>query len=227
MTHRADRREKFEPVAVTSPEAFADTFHLSPEVLEKTQTYEAELRRWQTAVNLVSPNTLPSLWQRHFADSAQLTEFIPPSARTLVDLGSGAGFPGLVLAILLEPRGVSVTLIESDQRKAAFLRHVIRTVDIDTAVLSTRIETDANVRRIGKIDVVTARALAPLSRLLTLAWPFCSASTVCVFPKGRNVASELAVAEQDWRFVVQLKPSRTDCDGQIAMVRDIEPAQGG
>ena len=133
------------PAAITTPEDFARAFGVSRETLERLETYEALLKQWQKTINLVAPSTLSDIWHRHFADSAQLLALAPPGAERWLDLGSGAGFPGLVLAILLAERGHGrVTLIESDTRKAAFLGEVARRVGVAVDILGTRIEKSAN-----------------------------------------------------------------------------------
>ena len=212
---------------ITDPESFAQTFNVSRETLEKLAEYEVLLKRWQKAVNLVAPATLDDVWNRHFADSAQLAALIPRTARTVLDLGAGGGFPGLVLAILFAERDPRphVTLVESDQRKAAFLREVAKREKNSVAVLSTRIETDATVRSTGAVDIISARALAPLDRLFALAHPYCHASTILVFPKGRSVDEEIAAARDCWAFDLALKPSLTDRSGRIAVVERLRPRQ--
>ena len=154
------------------------------------------LRKWQRAVNLVAPKTLAHVWHRHFADSLQITGLVPETAQTLVDLGSGGGFPGLALAAHFAVAGGPVVmLVESDQRKAAFLREAARAMEISVEILSTRIENDANLAVLSGVDVVTARALARLPALFGLVQPFICDETVCIFMKGRDVASEIDEAQ--------------------------------
>ena len=207
---------------IKTPEAFKKVFNDSRETIEKLQLYEDELKRWQKAVNLVAPGTLDQIWHRHFADSAQLAQLIPKSATHLVDVGSGGGFPGLVLAILLrERRGLKVTLVESDNRKAAFLRETARRIKIPVEIMSTRIESNASVKKLNSVDTVTARAFAPLDRLLGLVFPVFSRQTVGIFLKGRDFDREIALARQSWAFDVELRESKTDPDGRIVVVRDL------
>jgi 16S rRNA (guanine527-N7)-methyltransferase len=208
---------------IDGPEDFVREFAVSRETLNRLICYENLLRQWQKAVNLVAPQTLTEVWHRHFADSAQLLPLIPAGARTLVDLGSGGGFPGLVLAILLKERRspVRVTLIESDSRKAAFLREVVRQAGTPVDILSTRIENPETQRKVGEVDVVTVRALAPLSRLLWLAAPFFAPQTVGLFLKGRDIHGEIDEARVSWRFDVELVESLTDAEGRIAVVRNV------
>ncbi len=161
-------------------------------------------------------------------DSAQLARLVPAEAVSLVDLGSGAGFPGLVLAIVLKERKpMRVTLVESDTRKAAFLREVARQTGVPVDILSTRIENPETQRRIGQVDVVTARALAPLSRLLGLAAPYLAPRTVGLFLKGRDLGGEISEARVGWQFDVALIASMTDAEGQIAVVRNVAAKTDG
>ena len=268
-------------LAIHTAADFAATFDVSRETLHQLEIYERLLRQWQKAVNLVAPSTLDDVWHRHFADSAQLLPLTPPGTRTWVDLGSGAGFPGLVVAILLagslppratcppppggeglgvggtptldvlqspppcpsptrgegttkaaggEPlRGESprVTLIESNARKCAFLREVVRQTGIGgriaVDILSTRIETAATQATLPRPDVVSARALAPLDRLLALAAPLFGPATVGLLMKGREAAQEVETARSMWDFNVELIPSRTEPEGHIVVIRQPRP----
>jgi 16S rRNA (guanine527-N7)-methyltransferase len=213
------------PVRVRGPEEFARTFSVSRETLDRLDLYANELARWQKAVNLVAPATLSEVWHRHFADSAQLLALAPADARRWLDLGSGAGFPGLVLAILLAGRGgtARVTLVESDTRKAAFLREVARQTGAPVDILSIRIEALPTHASLQAVDVVTARALAPLPRLLELAVPVFGANTVGLFLKGREAAAEVAQAQAAGltEYAIALAPSVTDREGRIAVVRRV------
>ena len=204
------------------PRAFSEAFGVSRETLEKLETYATLLREWQRTINLVAPATLPEVWKRHFADSAQLFALAPEGARRWLDLGSGAGFPGLVLAILLaERRAGHMTMLESDSRKAAFLRDVARHCGVSVDILCSRIESASTHDKVGKVDVVTARALAPLDRLLGLARPFFSRHSIGLFLKGREVEREIDEARGEWRFEVDLITSRTDASGRIAVIRNL------
>jgi 16S rRNA (guanine527-N7)-methyltransferase len=237
---------------IAGPADFAAAFRVSRETLARLSTYEGLLRRWQTAVNLVAASTLDAIWHRHFADSAQLVA-LAPSPRTWIDLGSGAGFPGLVVAILLanaptssardlpserrsklisKGMGLSrVTLIESNTRKCAFLREVVRETHINASlsvdILSTRIETAATQVSLQPPDVVSARAVAPLDKLFALAAPLFASSTVGLFLKGRDAAAELQAAEKLWNFQSELVPSRTERDARIVVVRKLERKNEG
>ena len=235
---------------IRGPEDFAAAFDVSRETLTRLETYEGLLRQWQKAVNLVAPATLDDVWHRHFADSAQLLPLAPQGAHHWIDLGSGGGFPGLVIAILLvdparagagtpnpAPQGGGgpqpapaatsrVTLIESDARKAAFLREVARhtaiAAGVSVDILSTRAES-ARIKVNGSLPrVICARALAPLDRLLELAAPLSPPGTTGLYLKGKTAAQELRAAEKMWNFDVELVPSVTDRDGRIAVITRLE-----
>jgi 16S rRNA (guanine527-N7)-methyltransferase len=205
---------------VRGPEDFAARFGVSRETIGKLLAYEALLRQWQKTINLVAPSTLDDIWDRHFADSAQLLALAPAEAQTWLDLGSGAGFPGLVMAVLLaDCSGISMALIESDTRKAAFLREVARQTGAPVDILCTRIEKSATH---AKLDVITARALAPLPRLLDLAAPYFTADTEGLFLKGREAQAEVDQALKRWDFSVALHQSQTDREGRVVEVRGLK-----
>lgn len=197
-----------------SPDAFAAELGVSRETLGRFETYARLLRHWQARINLVGRATLDDLWRRHFLDSAQLFPLLPPGARTLVDLGSGAGFPGLVLALLGVPE---VTLIEADQRKAAFLTECARQTGVQVQIRVARIETVPPSRA----DVVTARALAPLDRLVELAARFSGPGTVCLFLKGQDLEAELTTLPRDSRVRIERWPSRTNPDATILRLMEL------
>jgi 16S rRNA (guanine527-N7)-methyltransferase len=214
--------------SLDTPEAFQRAFSVSRETLARFETYERILTQWQKAVNLVAPGTLPHVWHRHFADSAQLAEHVPAGARHLVDLGSGGGFPGLVLAIMLADASRTeraspprITLVESDTRKAAFLREVARQLGVAVEILSKRIENRETQFKLEAVDVVTARAFAPLDRLFTWSAELFGPDTVGLFLKGRDVTAELDDARRVFGFAVDLVPSLTDPEGRIAVVRQL------
>lgn len=192
--------------------------NVSRETLEGLRCYAALLVKWQVRINLIGPTTVDDLWIRHIADSLQLLPLTPAAAKIWVDLGSGAGLPGLVLAIALKgSTGVAVHLYESDQRKAAFLREAARITGAPAEIHAERIEAAAPL----PADVVTARALAPLDRLLELASPFWGPQTVGLFPKGRNAPAECEAASKRWRFTYHLAASQTDSSGNIVVLRSL------
>ncbi|MDF2119168.1 16S rRNA (guanine(527)-N(7))-methyltransferase RsmG [Roseiarcaceae bacterium H3SJ34-1] len=189
---------------------------VSRETIERLEIYEALLLKWQKIKNLVAPSTLDQIWSRHFADSAQLVELVP-DARKWVDLGSGGGFPGLVVAIQLAGLpGAEVHLVESDNRKCAFLREVARALEAPAIVHHMRIE--ACYAAVGTVDVVSARALAPLQILLDLSTPFIENGAKCLFLKGQDIDTELTETTTYSRVKIQLIESKTDPSGRIVMV---------
>lgn len=213
---------------IKTPGDFARVFAVSRETIEKLSTYEALLRQWQKTINLVAPSTLDHIWSRHFADSAQLFALAPPDAKRWLDLGSGAGFPGLVLAIMLAGRdGAKVTLVESDTRKAAFLGEVARRTGASVDIRPERIEKFATQTKLQPVDVITARALAPLPRLLELAAPAFSPQTLGLFLKGREAEAEVDAAREEWAFESTLQPSLTDAGGRIVLIRALQATEEG
>jgi len=192
--------------------------------MTRLETYAALLIKWQKAINLVGRETLPDLWRRHMLDSAQLAEHIAAahsdgSPLTLVDLGSGAGFPGLVLAIMASDAGRrwQVHLVESDVRKSAFLATVARETKTEVKIHTARIERLAAF----PADIVTARALASLDSLLEYAEPFLMPSSHCFFLKGATAADELTAAVKSWKMEVEQLPSRSGPAGNLLHIRDI------
>lgn len=182
--------------------------NVSRETLERLQIYQSLVEKWNNKINLVARSTLSDLWTRHLLDSAQLYELAPPNADRWVDLGSGGGFPGLVIAIMAaETRSPSsMILVESDLRKAVFLRTVLRETGISGKVISERIE---DVSPLGG-DVVSARALAKLDVLLGFAARHMSMDGVAIFPKGENWRQELSQAQSKWHFECQVDKSITN-----------------
>lgn len=198
------------PERPLTPAEFRSLTGVSRETLDRLEAYLALLVTWQRAVNLVGARSLGDPWRRHLLDSAQLYPHINKQDST-VDLGSGAGLPGLVLAIM----GVRpVTLVEADLRKAEFLREAARVTATDVAIRVGRIEAVAT----SPASVVCARALAPLKRLLGWAARWLAGDGVCLFLKGREAEGEIAEAAASWRFTLDRLPSRTDPDGVILRI---------
>lgn len=195
---------------------------VSRETMQRLKAYEALLRKWNPAINLVSRSTLDRLWDRHFVDSAQIFDLCSARGRLWADLGSGGGFPGLVVAILAMERrsDLSVTLIESDQRKAAFLSTVAREVDAKVRVLPERIEAVPGL----SADTLSARALAPLVKLLEYAELHLSPGGLALFPKGASHEDEISQALEKWRFSYEVTRSMTDASAVILSIRDIRRA---
>jgi 16S rRNA (guanine527-N7)-methyltransferase len=211
----------------TSPDLTADraaALRLTPvsrETLARLDRLVETLLAWNAKTNLIAASTLPHLWTRHIADSLQLID-LAPNARIWIDLGSGAGFPGLVIACALaDSPGATVHLIESNTKKAAFLREAARLTRAPAVVHAERIERFTEVFS-GRADVVTARALAPLKLLLDQSVSLLKSGAVGLFPKGQDVDAELTQAAQYWNIKVDLAPSRTDPKARIVVVQALE-----
>lgn len=204
-------------------ESLTGQFHVSRESLDALKTYVALVEKWQARINLIARATLPEVWTRHVADGLQLVQRIPRDARTIVDIGSGGGVPGLVLAIVMAERpGLCVHLVESNGKKAAFLREAIRRTGAAAVVHPDRLEALCARDAFGKVDVVTARAVAPLCRLLDLAAPLIENGAIGLFHKGQDVDSELTEATKYWRITYTKSPSLIDSRGCILEIKEIE-----
>ena len=196
------------------PDAFAAATGVSRETREMLQVYAEMLAA--SPHNLVSEASLKEIWHRHFLDSAQLVPLIPQEARTLADLGSGAGFPGLVLAILLRDR-IKANLFEATKKKADFLQSVADRLGLGIYVRNERIESSPKRR----FDIITARAFAPLPQLLAYAHNVAGPKTVCLFLKGQNHTAELTEAGRNWKMNLQKHPSQTHPFGVVLEIRDL------
>lgn len=203
---------------MTADLALLPGLNVSRETLSKLELYADLIRRWTAKINLIAPASLPDLWQRHIIDSAQLLPLVLPLAKTWADLGSGAGLPGVVIAILAPQ--TDVTLIESDQRKAAFLRTCARELGLPLTILTDRAEA-AKPRR---ADIVSARALAPLDALLPLVVRHLAPNGTALLPKGRTFESEVDAARRNWRFDLETYPSHTSPDAAILRLERITRA---
>ena len=210
---------------------------VSRETLGRLDAYVDLLVKWQRAINLVAPSTLKSLWTRHILDSAQIAT-LGAKHQSWADLGSGAGFPGLIIAILARdlardpardpakdqpsewPEPGFFHLIESDQRKASFLREAARVTGVSVKIHACRVEDILPELR-GKVTAVTARALAPLPSLLALAEPLLTTGAEGFFPKGETLSSELQRASEVFAFESRAVPSQSDEKGRILVIRDL------
>ena len=195
-------------------------FSVSRETEERLDRFVEVLLLWQRRLNLIAPSTLREIWTRHIADSLQLLP-LAPEARTWADLGSGGGFPGVVLACALSGDRAAVHLVESNGKKAAFLREAVRVTGAPAAVHAISAEN------FGKscaepVEVVTARALAPLKTLCDQAFPLISRGAVGLFPKGQDVDAELTEAAKYWRVEASKVPSKTSPEGSIVVIRGLE-----
>ena len=193
---------------------------VSRETFERLDVYAKELKRWNPKINLVAPSTIHELWDRHIVDSLQIARFLPPKITNWVDIGSGGGFPGLVLAAhLADHTDFMMTLIESDQRKCAFLRTCARNMGVKVNVISERIESV----NMSSVDVITARALASLSKLMELTENIAQEQTQFIFPKGKNWESELTLAREYWQMNVETHQSITDPEAKILLLKEVSP----
>ena len=189
---------------------------VSRETLERLSLYAAFLVKWQKKINLIAPSTIPAIWSRHLLDSAQLMKHAPADAQRWLDLGSGAGFPGLVCAAIAhESRPLlQVSLVESDQRKAAFLREAARQMGLSVVVHGLRV---ADVPP-HSADVISARALAALTDLCDMAHPHLAPNGICLFQKGARHADEVEVAQSKWHIAYEIIPSVTDPDAVVMRI---------
>jgi 16S rRNA (guanine527-N7)-methyltransferase len=211
---------------VSDREAALRLTPVSDDALARLDKFVALLIDWQRRINLIAPSTLPHIWTRHVADSLQLLP-LAPGAKVWVDLGSGGGFPGIPLACALAQRpGTEVHLVESNGKKAAFLREAVRITGVPATVHAERIENFGDSFRI-KPDVVTARALAPLKSLCDQAFSLLAKGAIGLFLKGQDVEAELTEAAKYWTVEDELKPSVTSRDGVIVVVRSLKPAKSG
>jgi 16S rRNA (guanine527-N7)-methyltransferase len=211
-----------DPVALAADrEAALALVPVSRETSARLDRFVAALLTWQRRINLIAPASVPKLWTRHVADTLQLVS-LAPNARVWLDLGSGGGFPGLVVACALaDTPGSRVHLVESNGKKAAFLREAVRVSGAPAIVHQGRIAQ--MIERIGEpIDLVTARALAPLADLLALSEPWTKRGAQALFPKGQDVGAELTEASTYWNIDAVLIPSRTDPHGRILSVSRAE-----
>ena len=195
---------------------FADVFGVSRETLDRLRVYATLLEKWNPKINLVAKSTIADVWNRHMADSAQLWALAPIEAKTWLDIGSGAGFPGLVIAAIAAEKSpeLKVTLVESDQRKSVFLRTAARAMGLSVQVITDRIETLAP----QNADILSARALSSLTQLLEFAEKHRKHGGVCLFPKGARVDSELTESSTCWHMSYETFPSVTDTDAVILRI---------
>ena len=204
---------------MSSPEAQAilDRFDVSRESREKIEIYVKLLLTWQQRINLIGPATVASVWQRHVCDSLQLLPLLPPGTMRIAELGSGAGIPGLMLAMTAD---LEAYLYESNGKKAAFLREAARLTGTRATIFNIRLESLAGKTGVPRVDCVVARALAPLPLLLDYAAPFLSQGSIGLFHKGQDVDAELTEATKYWRMDVLKHASKCDSRGVILEIRE-------
>lgn len=199
-------------------------YDVSRETFDRLKLYQDLLMEWQTRFNLVSKNSLEDAWSRHFIDSVQLFRYIPSSAKRLLDFGSGAGFPGLVLAVVAKEKTpyLKVGLVESILKKTLYLKEVATRLELSVDIINDRIEKIT----FPKVDVITSRAMTSLDGLLGYAYRFCKTETVCIFPKGKKYAQELAEAHKNWKFKCRIEPSDISEEGKILIISNLHKIKG-
>ena len=196
-------------------EDFARVTGTGPETVQKIERFVALLEKWQSKKNLVGKSTLPDVWHRHVLDSAQLAPLIADTKGKIADIGSGAGFPGLILAIVT---GRNVHLIDSDMGKCAFLAEAARVTEATVTIINRRIESVTDI----KFSVVIARAVAPLVDLIGLAKRIMEPNGTCFFLKGQKVSEELTKALKSWKMIVTRIPSVTDKNATVLKLESIK-----
>lgn len=202
------------------PSEFAADLDVSRETLSRFEIYADLLIKWQNRINLVGPGSLPDMWRRHILDSAQIAKHLPrPLSGPIYDIGSGAGFPGMVLAILGVPE---ISLVESDGRKCAFLREVARATETEVRVMQQRLNSGSKSEQLPPAAIVLCRAVAPLPKLLDIVFPVISSSTCCMFLKGAGASDEVRRARRKWQFQLESIQSRTSPDGVILKLSGID-----
>ena len=203
---------------------FCDTYNVSRETFDLLKVYEISLHEWQKKFNLVSNASLQNSWERHFVDSAQLYELIPQEAKLVVDFGSGAGFPGMVLAVMALKKTpyLKFKLIESIGKKTLYLNEVKKITGANVEIINQRIENLPP----EKADVITSRAMCSLKDLLRYSEKFFSKKTIGLFLKGKKFAEEIKEAEKDWKFDCRIIPSRTSDEGVILVISNLSKLKG-
>lgn len=191
--------------------------NVSDETIQKFSDYYDLLLKWQSKINLIG-NSTDDIWSRHFLDSIQIAKFIPQANSKILDIGSGAGFPGMTLSIL----GYDITLVESDSKKTTFLSEVNRITKSDAKIFNGRIENFLK----DNFDIISSRACADLDTILEYAYPSVSHGTACIFHKGKNHLKEISEAEKKWCFQFEINPSITDSDGVILKLTNITKRAG-
>ncbi len=199
---------------------FCEKYNVSRETYLKLDRYCQSLTEWQEKFNLISKNTLNDIWNRHIEDSAQIFEHIPSKAKKLLDIGSGAGFPGMVIAIIASEKTpyLNITLVDSIHKKTLYLNHVKELNNLSNVeILNDRAENITG----SKFDVITARAVTALTELLKYSHPLLSKNGVCIFLKGRSYKDEIFTARQNWNFDCKEINSQTSDEGKILIISNI------
>ena len=208
------------PIYKKSMKNFIDTYTVSRETYQKLEQLVALLNEWQAKFNLVSNNSLPDVWQRHIADSAQLFKYLNEQIDSVYDIGSGAGFPALVLAIMAQEQYPSMkfTLIESITKKTLYLNEVKTALNLNNVTVLNKRTEDLTL---PPADVITARAVASLDKLLGYVFKFTTRQTRLVFPKGKSYREELEAADKNWNFKLEVCDNETSEDGVILLLENL------
>ena len=205
-------------------ENIIEKYNVSRETFNKLKIYEATLKEWQNKFNLVSNKSLEDAWNRHFLDSIQLIKYIPQSAKILYDFGSGAGFPGMVLAIVAAEQipDLKISLIESIKKKTLYLNTVQEACNAKVTIINDRIEN----LLLPKADVITSRAMCNLKDLLKYAYKLSNKKTIMIFPKGKSYQEELEKAKESWHFEYQIEKNEICEEGVILIINNLLPNKG-
>lgn len=205
-------------------ENLINKYNVSRETISKLKTYEATLKEWQNRFNLVSKNSLSDAWSRHFLDSVQLIKYVPESTKRLYDFGSGAGFPGMVLAILASEKmpNLKITLIESIKKKTLYLNAVQELCGVNVDIINDRVEN----LKLPQADVITSRAMCDLTKLFSYAYKFSNKKTIMIFPKGKSFQTEIEDAKKHWAFDCKVETNEMCNEGVILVVNNLSPHKG-
>ena len=203
---------------------FCEKYNVSRETFLKLKCCQSMLEEWQQKFNLVSNATINDAWERHFLDSVQLFKYIPENASLMYDFGSGAGFPGIVIAVMANEKmpNLKVNLVESTTKKTVYLNAVKDNLKLNVNIINDRIEKISA----QKADVITSRAMTSLVDLLKYSYKFTDKNTVCIFPKGKKYKEELAEAHKYWKFKCSIYPSELSDEGKILIITNLNKGKG-
>ena len=201
-----------------------EKYNVSRETFDRLKAYEASLKEWQNKFNLVSNASLEDAWKRHFKDSVQLFKYVPERSRILLDFGSGAGFPGMVIAIMAEEKmpNLKVKLIESIKKKTLYLNAVKDICNVRVQIINDRIENIPSF----SADVITSRAMCNLNDLLKYSNKFSNKKTTLIFPKGKSYKEELNIAQKNWNFDCNIFANEINPEGVILVINNLSPNRG-
>lgn len=201
-----------------------EKYDVSRETFLKLKLYETLLKEWQQKFNLVSNSSIEDAWNRHFEDSVQLFKYVPENAKLMYDFGSGAGFPGMVLAIMANEKTpyLKIKLIESIGKKTLYLNEVKNKTNTNVEIINDRIEN----LKAEKADVITSRAMASLTQLLEYTKKFCTTKTVCIFPKGKKFQDEIDEARKKFKFDCRIHDSEVSSEGKVLVISNISKITG-